>query len=379
METPRRRKDLALIDQLRQKPEKFEFFQAVRLLEVASAQDHTNQYAKAPVATLAQPNKESIRFTCNEKLHYISPDINFITSETNGEISNVGEQQLRWLMNVSFFGLGGAQGVLPYRFSELILNEQKNKNSALKDFIDLFNNRATALYHRAWFKYRLPVNYEQAHYTNRGTKDKFTQAVLSLSGLGTPELHYKLPFPDELVAGLSGTFAQSRITASGLQGIIKSAFNLDVSIKQFQGQWRPLDQDVACRLPDSQTGLGINNQLGVNTVIGSYCYHAQSKFSVVVEPLPYKRFMELAPGSKQLAALKSFIQLSVGTELEFDIEVTTIKERVPPCRLVNEENYQPTLGWNTHLHTDDDSNIEPVNIHLSQTIESPEEGLPIAL
>lgn len=378
MATPRRRKDLALIDQLKHEPHRFEFFQAVRILETASAHDHSQQYARAPVATLAQPGKEAIRFTCSEKLHFIGEDILSVGTEPNGEESSSGEKQLRWLMNVSFFGLAGAQGVLPYRFSELIQQEQKNKNTALKDFFDLFNHRSTSLFHQAWYKYRLPANYERARQSGKSQRDLFTRAILSLAGLGTSELHYRLPFPDELVAGLTAGFARQITTASDLKGMIRQAFGLDVSISQFQGQWQPLDAEVACRLPDQETGLGINNQLGINAVIGSYCYHAQSKFSVVIAPLPYKRFMELAPGTRKLEALKSMIKLAVGTELEFDIAITTTKNKVPPCRLVQEEDYLPTLGWNTHLHAEDVDSIEPIDIHLSQSIEQPEEGLQLA-
>jgi type VI secretion system protein ImpH len=377
MASARRRKSLALIDKLRAEPYSFEFFQAVRLLEIATQQDASEQYAKAPVAQHAPPAKELVRFTASNKLSYAGADVLSLSTEVNGLESPDQEAQLRWLMNVSFFGQGGAQGVLPIRYTELILQELKNKNESLSDFIDLFNHRSISLYYQAWHKYRLPVNFERSRNQNNGNHDKFTQALLSLAGIGTSELQYRLPFQDELLAGFAGSLSRSQRTADQLKSLVYQMFGLDIDIQQFKGQWQPLDQEVACQLPGPENSLGVNNQLGVNAIIGTECYHAQSKFSVVVAPLPYKRFMELAPGTKKLESLKSLIRMSVGMELEFDISVTTSHSQVPPTRLVEEPDYQPSLGWNSHLHSDSVLSIEPMNINLSHDMHTPEEGIPL--
>lgn len=379
MATTRRRKSLALIDQVTSEPHRFCFFQAVRTLESASAQDYSGQYASGQIAGATQPAREFIRFKSSNRLHFTGADILSVTREPNGEQSDSGEDQLRWVMDTAFFGLAGAQGVLPYRFSELLLQQQKSKNPALGDFFDLFNHRAISLFYQAWKKYRLPVSYETTRQSKTSRRDSLTQALLCLGGMGTSELQYRLPLPDEALAGLGGGIARSRKTADELKGIIRALFDLEVDIEQFKGQWQPLDPEVACRLPGPENLNGTNNQLGVSTVIGSYCYHAQSKFSVVVSPLSYRRFMELAPGSRKLEALKSLIRLCAGAELEFDISITTAAAKVPPTRLANEEDYTPSLGWNTHLYTANPEKIESLNVHLSQCIDSPDEGLALAI
>lgn len=379
MATTRRRKSLALIDQVKSEPERFGFFQAVRTLETASAQDHSRQYAQGAVGDGTQPSKEFIRFRSSNRLHFSGADIVSVATETNGEQNASGEHQQRWLMDTAFFGLAGAQGVLPFRFSELLLQQQKNKSPALGDFFDLFNHRALSLFYQAWKKYRLPVNYETASQAPANKRDKLTQALLCLAGMGTSELQYRLPLPDEALAGLGAGLARGRKTADELKGIIKALFDLDVTIEQFKGQWQALDPEVACQLPGPENLCGTNNQLGVSAVIGSYCHHAQSKFSVVVAPLSYRRFMELAPGSRKLESLKSLIKLCVGVELEFDISVTTAASKVPPTRLVNEDDYTPSLGWNTHLYTGAPEKSESLNVHLSQCIDSPDEGLALAI
>lgn len=378
MATTRRRKSLALIDQITAEPQRFCFFQAVRTLETASAQDKSGQYANTQIASAAQPAKEFVRFRSSNRLHFSGADIVSVTREPNGEQSDSGEDQQRWLIDTAFFGLAGAQGVLPYRLSELLLQQQKHKNHALSDFFDLFNHRATSLFYQAWKKYRLPVTYEAARQGKASSRDPLTQALLCLGGMGTSELQYRLPLSDEALAGLGG-MSRSRKTADELKGIIKALFDLKVDIEQFKGQWQELDPEVACQLPGPENWNGTNNQLGVSAIIGNYCYHAQSKFSVVVAPLSYKRFMELAPGSRKLEALKSLIRLCSGAELDFDISITTAAARVPPTRLVNEDDYTPILGWNTHLYTATPEKIESLNVHLSQCIDSPDEGLTLAI
>lgn len=87
--------------------------------------------------------------------------------------------------------------------------------------------------------------------------------------------------------------------------------------------------------------------------------------------------MSIAPGTQKLEALKSFIHFTAGIELDFDISVTLAQDVVPPVQLVDDEHYQPLLGWNTHMSLNNDDN-ELVEIILCQDIGSPDDGLPLA-
>ncbi|MBU3070336.1 type VI secretion system baseplate subunit TssG [Aestuariicella sp. G3-2] len=377
MATTRRRKSLAVVDQLATEPYRFDFFQAVRLLERISALDPREyHYATEPVAQDVLPSREVVRFKNRPQLSFQAADIEKISEKLIDDESDSHRAEKQWEMLVNFMGLTGSQGVMPYYLSEIVLQELRKKNSALKDYLDLFNHRAISMYYQAWHKYQLPANFERSQQQGQQRNDLFTDALLSLAGLGTKELSYRLPVPDEALAGFCGHLSRPVCTAVGLKGMIKQYFGIDVTIKQFQGQWQDLTEDVQTRLPGPEAPRGLNNVLGTNAVLGSSCYQIQNKFTVEIDPLPYQEFMNIAPGSRKLEALKSFIHFSVGSELDFDIEVTLSDREVPPVQLSNDPDYQPLLGWNSHMsHQTDDEQM--TLIRLSQDIDPPEDSLPL--
>ncbi|GAB2511331.1 hypothetical protein GCM10008940_11940 [Microbulbifer agarilyticus] len=278
-------------------------------------------------------------------------------------------------MQVGFAGLIGSQGVLPYFMTEIAQQEMKEKNTALRDFLDIFNHRNISLLYRAWQKYQLPINYEQGRLRNEKEPDLFTQVIASVAGLGTSEMRYRLPISDDALLGLAGNLGRQQTTAVGLSQMIRQFFGLNVSIEQFQGQWDELPDDVLTRLPGNENTHGVNNRLGVDTLIGTRCFQAQNKFRVVIEPMCYEDHMAMAPGGGKLEALKAFIQLHVGVEMDFDISATLFTDNVAPVQLSQQVDSRPLLGWNTHMATEHDE-CEAIYISLSAEQVAPDEALP---
>lgn len=388
MVTTRRRKSLTVIQQLLEEPQRFDFFQSVRLLERSAALNKgEKQFATEPVAHNSLPNREVVRFHSTHQMSFKGSDLDAVSVQDTEDCGDSNRPDKQWAVGVNFMGLTGSQGVMPYYLTELVLQELKQKNSTLGDFLNLFNHRSISLFFKAWHKYQLPANVERNHQqslrlrhkssSSKPQRDLFSDALLSLAGLGTSELNYRLPMADEALAGFSGSLSRSIRTADELKGMIQAYFDIEVEIEQFQGQWQELPVDIQTRLPGEQCPKGMNNQLGTNAVLGESCFQIQNKFSVVVAPMPYDSFMELAPGSKKLEALKSFVHFSVGSELDFDIEVTLLDVEVPPAQLTDTENYQPLLGWNSHLsHSSDEENL--TKIKLSQELHAPDDSLPMA-
>ena len=49
--------------------------------------------------------------------------------------------------------------MLPYCYTELILERLREKDTSFASFLDIFNHRMISLFYRAWEKYRFPVTY----------------------------------------------------------------------------------------------------------------------------------------------------------------------------------------------------------------------------
>ncbi|MBN8429899.1 type VI secretion system baseplate subunit TssG [Microbulbifer salipaludis] len=407
MASTRRRQSVSVIQKLCGEPYRFEFFQAVRNLEHAvliekNGEDSddvavSNVFAREPVAGAAPPVREAVRFKAQSSLSFVAADVirieerklsapvsaqGWVNNERNeGPRDSLNTEESdpekQWSMEVGFSGLVGSQGVMPYYLTEVLHRELREKSTALRDFLDIFHHRNISLFYRAWQKYRLPVNYESAKRRKAREPDLFSQALASIAGLGTSELQYRIPIPDDVLYGMAGHLGRQQCSAAALESMVRQYFGLKVTIEQFQGQWDDLPEDVLTRLPGPQYPLGVNNRLGTDTILGTQCFQAQNKFRLLIEPLDYSDHMAIAPGSEKLEALKSFIQLSAGIEMDFEISATLNTNQVSPVQLTGDDSLQPLLGWNTHMAGDQDQD-EQVVVSLSADQMSPEEALPAA-
>ncbi|MFS1523313.1 type VI secretion system baseplate subunit TssG [Microbulbifer sp. 2304DJ12-6] len=376
MATSCRRKSVTVIERLSREPYSFDFYQAVRLVEraVTMADD---DFCNAAIAGAAPPSKEFIRFSAQCGLSFVGSDVLSLERKPVDESDLQDNLSNQWQMEVGFTGLIGSQGVMPYYLTELVQKELRENNTALRDFLNLFNHRHISLLYQAWSKYQLPVNYERQRLRNEREPDLFTQGIAALAGLGTSEMRYRMPVPDEALLGMAGHFSQARCSVAALTSMIKNYFGLSVTIEQFQGQWDALPRDILCRLPCISAPDGVNNCLGKNTILGTHCFQAQNKFQVVIEPMAYEQFMTIAPGTQELEALKAFIKFSAGIELDFELLVTLPTDQVPPAQLNRKPEHAPLLGWNTHMVSDQET-VELVEITLSAENISPDEALPTA-
>lgn len=342
-----RRKNTTVTAQLTAAPYAFPFVQTVRLLERAAVM-HTvsgNEagFATNPVGRFTPPSSEAIRFTSRHNLTFPAADIDRI--ETRGD----AETRLQWRVRITFLGLAGAMGVMPYHYSELILNRQKIKDATIDHFFNLFNHRTASLFLQASCKYRLPLQYErQQLHRNNGSRDTITSALLALSGLGTPGLYNRLHTHDETLARFSGLFSQQVRNATGLRQILAAHFNIPVEIGQFSGQWQELIEDVRSRLPDLANPRGRNVQLGRSAMLGSKGWYAQGKIRIILGPLNGSQLQRFAPGTNTLQALNEIVRLYVGMEQAYQFIIRVNKADIPE-RIRMSRSEPPVMGWNTWL------------------------------
>jgi type VI secretion system protein ImpH len=273
-------------------------------------------------------------------------------------------------MTVTFLGLFGPSGVLPRHYTEQLLRQERDakgpEKRALRDWLDLFNHRFVHLFQRAWEKYRFFLAHERSE-PDRDDPDAFTRAVLSYVGLGTPWLRNRLRViapgsadePDRELAkvedlGLlrfAGLLAQRHRNAWGLQALLAGYFGLPVEVRQFQGQWLPLEPSSQSRLGDEES----NGLLGENVVAGDRVWDVQGKVRLRLGPVRYARFLEYLPDTGPVPHRKAFFllchvaRLYLGPEFDFDVQLVLRAEDVPACRMTDDDATGPRLGWNCWL------------------------------
>jgi type VI secretion system protein ImpH len=327
-------------DALLHEPYRFDFFQAVRLLETAARErsEHDRRHPSAPVGGDAAPGREHVRFRALPSQAFAPAPVSRVAeSADRGPAEAV----------VTFFGMTGPQGALPAQYTSQVLRRLRDKDRSLRDFLDLFNHRALSLFVRAWEKYRLPFAYERA--ARAGGTDPVSRVVYCLTGHGTDGLRGRQEVPDEAFLFYAGHFAHRPRSAAALEAVLADYFGLPVEVQQASGQWLTLDDADRSRLPDGD-GPGLNCELGVSLVVGERVWDVQSKFRLRVGPLTYAQFRRFMPDGDGLRALVQLTRSFVGPDVDFDMVPLLRPTEAPACVLGGDGPDGPRLGWNTWLH-----------------------------
>jgi type VI secretion system protein ImpH len=331
MAAPGRRTDSSLEESLFECGYEFEFFQAVRLLARLFA-------GRKPVGGTAKPHEEFARFVARLSMAFPPSAVH--------DIQRIGDSGDPVRMTVAFLGLTGTQGVLPFCYTEWMLERKAAKDDTLAAFFDLFNHRLVSFFYRAWEKHRPPVLYELSAARDQ-RPDAFTQSVFDLIGMGTAGLRGRMRIQDESLVLYAGLIAQSPHSASALRNILRDYFGVPVEIDQCVGDWYDLEEPDRCYLaPELE-----RNQLGESAFLGEQVWNQQGRFRIRVGPLSLDEFLDFLPHGRAMAKLVQFTRYLVGQAMAFDVQVFLRATEVPYCRLDDEGVDAPRLGEMAWLKT----------------------------
>jgi type VI secretion system protein ImpH len=339
-------------------PYRFDFFQAVRLLEHRRREREIERarsgHAREPhlegngVGRDLHPHSEVVRFRALPSLGFPAATISEIRAAAASSHDR-GEPPPPEML-VTFLSLTGPCGALPRHYTELLLQRIREKDFSLRDFLDLFNHRLISLFYRAWEKYNWAIAYERSQLDDPASEpDPVTRGVYDLVGLGTTGLRGRLDVNDEVFLFYSGHYAHLPRSSLALESLLADYLDLPVGILQCQGQWLSLELDDQARMPSATLPNGRNNRLGVNLVVGERIWDVQSKFRVRLGPLKWRQFRSLMPNGKGLRPLCQMTRLYVGPALDFDVQPVLKPEEVPACQLTTNPDEGSYLGWNTWM------------------------------
>ncbi|UXI02692.1 type VI secretion system baseplate subunit TssG [Photobacterium sp. TY1-4] len=222
---------------------------------------HTNALAdETEFGTDCQPVNETIRFSIPQHLGFTGSVIDSIRvdNESDGKV----------VVDVNLMGLTGPNGALPRHYTELILERVKNKDTAMRDFFDIFNHRLISLQYRAWEKYQYHIAYERYLTQHQST---FDDVLKSITGS-----------IDDISVFFGGFFSGDIRNTSSLKSMLAQVSGCEIHITEFVGRWISLDAEEQTQLATRVNPEGNHARLGVSTMIGRRAWDISSAVEIEV-------------------------------------------------------------------------------------------------
>ncbi len=304
-------------------PFSFDFFQAVRLLELL-------QPGRESVGDFASPRQESVRFSVPASLAFPASAIQQLDAGRDGAAPQ---------MLVNFMGLIGPLGLLPSHYTELATERLRARDHTLVDFLNIFHHRAISLFYRAWKKCHFTVGYE------RDGTDPVTGRMLDFIGLGLPSLQSRQKVRDESLLFYGGLLGLAPRSALALESILSDYFAVPVAVEQFVGVWRSLVEEDQCCF---EGGNLDSTLLGFGAVAGDEVWDCQSRARILIGPLNAARYRDFLPEGACFEPLGAITRFYAGHDVEFEVELILKREEVPACELGDDPGFAQ-LGWFTWI------------------------------
>lgn len=245
------------------------------------------------------------------------------------KIEKSTDSKLPFVMTITFFGLYGRNGTLPWHYTSRIIHEVRPSLSdirysggGLKEFLDILNHRFTSFFYRAGIKYRWPLVYRQHG------EDDVTGNLIAFTGLKTLHTRNKICIPDVALLRYAGLFTIPN-SASSLTSLLSDFLNTTVKISQFEGEWLEIDESDRNKI-GRRKGTCC---LGRSFTIGRRIYSRQHKFRIVIGPINYDQYTGLLPGQKKFRELTNLVKMRSGITLKSEYALKVDRQTVPHAAL----------------------------------------------
>jgi type VI secretion system protein ImpH len=270
---------------LLERPDRFSFFQALRLLKRFSA----------------------ARKWPEESVH-VQPSLTFEYPGSEIVEANVDEEKQRYNVLASFLGLYGSSSPLPSFYSDDLIDAELDGDDSTKSLFDIFNQRLYELLFQASKKYRLLYSVED----KSGIGHDF---LYNLLGINQKDISRGIPNTTRFLRYID-IFNRHPHSALGLKTILEDALEgLQVDIQQCVP--RNVKIPAEQRLKVGKQG----NQLGVNAVLGHEVLDHSGKIIISIGPLTGGQFHDLLNNTKKWMTLSFLIQAYLTVPLSCDLKL----------------------------------------------------------
>jgi type VI secretion system protein ImpH len=351
MPTPKRRFAPAVIARLFEDPQRFAYFQAVRLVELWLKRHGPPGARTRPRGALVAQylrfdNSTSFVFPVHQ-VEAMAPAPRTLGRDAVALVQAAQDSTLEAIhLTPTFMGLLGGHGALPAHYTERIAAHlAADKDAGPRAFFDTWSNRTLALFYEAWRKYRIELQYEV------DGEDGFLPLVLSLAGLGNDGLRQRLVHEqggavrDESLAYFAAALQHRPASAVQIARVLGEYFNQPVRAEQFVGCWYGVPAG-------QQTTLGgANAVLGAGALAGDRVWQRDLRLRLVIGPLDHAGLQAFLPGGVAARALHSILTMLTGTALEYEVQLVLRAEDVRGTQLAGAGpgDGMGRLGWDSYV------------------------------
>jgi len=315
--------NLSRFDALKETPEKFHIFQALRLIETA--------YPDNPrLGKSRRPSQDAVRLKQRIDMAFASSTVAKFTAKDE-KTGDPGE------FTQFMFGLFGPNGPLPLHITEYAFNRLKShRDTTYAAFADMFHHRMLSLFYRAYASGEPTSSFDR-----KGEVDLFGQKVGALAGLRGAGMADRDEMPDLAKLRYAGRLAHGTRNEEGLLALISGFFGAPVTLETFVGTWLALDSKDLWELGDPNRPA----KLGRSCSIGSKVWSRQAKYRFRVGPVSLSEYKRLLPGGQSLGRLRALVRNYMGDVLEWDVNLVLKAGEAEKTTIDGKQG----LGWTTWL------------------------------
>lgn len=332
----------SLVEGLLAKPQGYNLFQAISLLEREVHLD--GQHSRQSQDAMQLP----VRLRSVVSLGFQASDVSHVSHQVAGDTP--------FVLRTPVMSLAGANGPLPLPFTEMVLERNAARDYATADFLDIFNHRFLAFLYRSRKKHNMGLN---------GLAPASSPLASCLDALSALGLKAGVRTPDGDAGWLehAGLMGGAPRSITGLLAMLSHRLELRVSARQFCGGWRLLESTDVLRLG----ALGHAPRLGRSAVLGQRVWDQSAGICITFHGLRLARLQQLLQGGRDHSLLSWMVRRYLPQDLDAEIVLEVRSDDLPPAKL---DARQPLrLGWTTWLVSKPapEKELPPVRFKLAES------------
>lgn len=336
MHTPQRQPRTSVIDRLFAQPYRFQFGQAIRIIDAWLGKDLIDMDVLDHCVRFR--SRTSMAFPASE-IDSIEPqygiDADGKPLPADGRIRCIG-------ITSPLIAMLGSTGVLPGHFTDSVTAaHHRSSHTGQSAFFELVSHRPTVLFYQAW-------SLSRWSYRHGGSR-VLSHLPIALAIAGHSNVSTASSVPQTLPAMHAATVRRHTVTARMLASILSEYFGVPIAVEQFLRKWSRLPLAYQARLGSPHL------RADMLLTVGERIFEPGRWVRLRIGPLTKTQFDRFLPGQDCAKALPAVLALFPMEGLRFEVQLVLQAQDIAPIRLGGPPSSWPRLGYGTFCLTEQQS------------------------